>query len=116
MLAGIGLASRADLESGMTDEVWKKIAALHADDAVLDRGSRMLVREHVPAALAMPLAITKRFVETPLLRMVRNLQNNTALDTVQNEYLRHTRLHEWFASAKWPTCNPSVTACTPKCS
>ena len=82
-----------------TDEVWQKIAARHGQDATLDKGSLLLIREHNPTALeAAPVARTKAEVENPLLRIVANLQNSIALDTVRNEYLYHTRIHEWFAA------------------
>jgi hypothetical protein len=97
VLAGLGLADRERLAGQTDDATWQKIAVLHSDQAKLDAGSRALMAEHVPATAAMSLAVSKALVETPLLKMVRNLQNSTALDTVQNEYLRHTTLHRWFA-------------------
>ncbi len=90
-----------EMEKATTDEAWQKIAARHAEDAKLDRASLGLIREHNPTALrAAEVAKTKRLVEDPLLRMVRNLQNSIALDTVRNEYLYHTRIHEWFAAGE----------------
>jgi hypothetical protein len=67
----------------------------------LDESSRRLIREHNPAALqAARVTETKRKVEDPLLRLVANLQNSIALDTVRNQYLYHTRIHEWFAAGE----------------
>ena len=44
----------------------------------------------------MPVAVTKYVVEDPLVRMVRNLEQSIALDTVRNEYLLHRQVHQWF--------------------
>ena len=43
---------------------------------------------------------SKAFVETPQLKMVRNLQNTIAQDTLQNEYNFHKRIHQWFAAGE----------------
>lgn len=100
ILVQIGLAQRDALATQTSDEFWQKIAQRHMADANIDAGSRRLMKEHIPAEVAMPLAVTKYIVETPLMRMVRNLQNSAAVDTVQNEYLRHTELHRWFAAGQ----------------
>ncbi len=94
----------SDLEKATTDEAWQRIAALHAEEARLDNGSILLIREHNPPALrSSRVTETKRLVESPLLRMVRNLQSSIALDTVRNEYLYHTRIREWFAAGEGVT-------------
>jgi len=96
--------SPSEMEKATTEEAWKKIAALHSEDAALDQGSRLLIREHNPTALrAAPIARTKSRAEDPLLRLIVNLQNSIALDTVRNEYLYHTRIHEWFAAGEGVT-------------
>ncbi len=100
MLAAASTPS-SDLEKATTEEAWQRIAAMHAEDARLDSSSTLLIREHNPTALrAAPVALTKFAVESPLLRMVRGLQNSIALDTVRNEYLYHTRIREWFAAGE----------------
>jgi hypothetical protein len=86
------------LEADTDSATWERLAALHAAEARLDDASRALIRRQNPAAAnAMKLAITKSRVEDPVLRIVGNLQESIALDTVRNEYLLHRRLHEWFA-------------------
>jgi hypothetical protein len=93
--------SRSTLEKATTDEAWQRIAALHAEEARLDDSTVLLIREHNPPALrSSEVTVTKRLVESPLLRMVRNLQGSIALDAVKNEYLYHTRIHEWFAAGE----------------
>jgi hypothetical protein len=91
------------------DEVmWRAIAALHAEDSQLDNASRDLIRSENPlAAIAGRLAMTKRIVEDPLLRLVRSLQESIALDTVRNEYQLHRRIHGWLAEVSY---RPDVEA------
>jgi hypothetical protein len=90
----------------ISDDTWKAVAALHADDSALDGNAYGLVASKLPhpaptAAEAMPRTASKALVETPMLRTidqtVDNLQNSIAEDTVRNEYLFHTRIHEWLA-------------------
>lgn len=89
----------ATLERLTTEEAWLQIAALHAQDAKLDDAARGVVASHKPnAAQAGRLALTKKIVEDPLLRVVRNLERSVALDTVKNEYQMHRKLHAWLAA------------------
>jgi hypothetical protein len=88
---------RRGRENEADDEAWRRIAAVHGDDARLDAASVELVGSHYPtAADAAPRAMAKTVVENPLLRMVRNFETSIALDTVRNEYLLHRQIHEWF--------------------
>jgi hypothetical protein len=91
------------LEQATSEQVWEKIAALHLDEARLDDASRRLIASHRPtAARAGALAITKRKIEDPLVRIVRNLEESVALDTVRNEYELHRKLHHWFVEGSAP--------------
>jgi hypothetical protein len=97
------------------ESVWEAIAALHADDAKLDTASRDLIRRENPtAAQAAPVAITKSWVENPLVRMVRTLESSIAVDTVKNEYRLHRQIHRWLseygASAEVESLNERVYA------
>jgi hypothetical protein len=38
-------------------------------------------------------------VEDPLVRAARQFERSMSEDTVRNEYLFHTKIHEWFALA-----------------
>ncbi len=99
VLAAALNVSLDSLVSTTGEAEWAAIAQLHAGDARLDQASvRLIVREHPTAAEAEPRTITKRVVETPLVRMLRNFQQAIALDTVRNEYLLHRQIHEWFAT------------------
>ena len=76
---------------------WAKIAALHADESLLDLVSRELIRKENPTATqASRLAVSKSKVEDPLVRVIRKFQTSMALDSVRNEYLLHRQIHDWF--------------------
>jgi hypothetical protein len=98
--------SQAGLDPSLTpaglndDAAWQQIAALRAGQAALDPASIELIRlQNPPGALqAGRLALTKRVVEDPIVRLVSTLQTNIALDTVRNEYLLHRRIHERLAN------------------
>ncbi len=84
------------------EKTWTFIASLHHEEAKLDESSRRVIREEKPlAAAAGRLAMTKRAVEDPMLRLVANLENSIALDTVKNEYQFHRRIHEWLAAGDY---------------
>lgn len=85
-------------EDMQDEQTWNFIASFHNDEAKLDNSSRTVIRHQMPvAAAAGRLAMTKRAVEDPMLRLVANLENSIALDTVKNEYQFHRRIHEWLA-------------------
>jgi hypothetical protein len=107
-IAEIDRACRSDADkvgtaaaspSQWSDDVWTKVAALHADNASLDTATVALMRAKLPDAQdAMRLAVSKRIVETPLMREVRALERSVAEDTVRNEYVLHRTVHDWLAS------------------
>lgn len=71
---------------GVTDEAaWRKIAQLHAGDAVLDSRSIALVRRQ-NASLS----------EQEFATMLKKFQELVALDTVRNEYLLHSKISVWL--------------------
>jgi hypothetical protein len=70
----------------ITDEAaWKKIAQLHAADAILDSASTTLIKRQNPT-----------LAEADLARLLSKFQELVGLDTVRNEYLMHTKLYTWF--------------------
>jgi hypothetical protein len=95
---------RNRLDALSTDAVWQKIADLHSDQARLDASSVKLIQFKQPptATEAARMTYSKTRVETPMLRMLHNLQQSIAEDTVRNEYELHSRIHEWFANGTAP--------------
>jgi hypothetical protein len=101
-LVAAALPAAPSPEEFQDEAMWQAIAALHAEESQLDQASRDLIRSENPtAAVAGRLAITKRLVEDPLVRLVRSLQESIALDTVRNEYQLHRRIHGWLADAAY---------------
>ena len=70
----------------ITDEAaWKKIAQLHASDAILDSRSIALIKRQ-----------NSGLSEKELASMVQKFQELIALDTVRNEYLLQPKLYAWL--------------------
>lgn len=89
--------------AALDDSTWQKIATLHAEDATLDPGAKSLIRAKGPNAIeASRVALSKSFVEDPLLRKMRAMQRSISEDTVRNEYVLHRQIHEWLATQETP--------------
>ena len=94
---------RAALAGATDDAAWERLAARHAGLGRLDAGSRAVVRAKVGAAVpANAVTRSKAVVEDPVVRIVARFERSVAEDTVRNEYLLHTRVHEWFATGTAP--------------
>ncbi|MEO6183398.1 MAG: hypothetical protein ABIP71_09915, partial [Verrucomicrobiota bacterium] len=90
---------RAELEGKTANDLWSKIALLHADGARLDESSKQLIKNKNATALdASRVTTSKMITELPVLWILRNLERSIAEDTVRNEYQLHSRLHEWFVA------------------
>jgi hypothetical protein len=90
----------ARMSETTSDSLWNKIAALPTHAVALDQASISVIRQENPTAVeAAARAVTKSVqVEDPVLRLIANLQNSIALDTIRNEYLLHREIHQWFAA------------------
>ncbi len=85
------------IEKQMTDPIWSKVAELHYPDSRLDVNSARLIKAKNPDATAAGnRALTKAFTESPILKVLRNLERSIAEDTVRNEYVLHPEIHRWF--------------------
>ena len=86
------------LEATTDNNLWKRIAVLHADGADLDSNSIRLIRSKHPAARdAMPVAMTKALIEDPMLKVIESFQRSISEDTVRNEYQLRRQIHQWLA-------------------
>lgn len=83
----------------ITDEAtWQRIAQLYASDGKLDRNSIALIN-------------AKRFPNgnaENLQRVVSNFESAIALDTVRNEYMLHSQIHQWFSEGNETVNNVSA--------
>lgn len=72
----------------ITDEAaWRRIAQLHAPDAILDERSISLIKRQNPA-----------LTDEQFSSLLQKFQELIALDTVRNEYLLHSKLYTWLAT------------------
>jgi hypothetical protein len=95
--------NRAALAAGTDDGTWAKIAALHAADTRLDASSRAVILSKAGGAVAAnQVTVSKKDIEDPTVRMIRNFERSVAEDTVRNEYLFHGQIHEWFVRNEIP--------------
>jgi hypothetical protein len=92
-------------------EVWTRIAQSLAGKPVLDEATRRAVLERaapVPAEMAMRLARAKAVVETPAMRLVRNVSQVIQEDSLKNEYDFHVQIHNWFVMIPYPADRDAI--------
>lgn len=97
------IADRSLHESvaALPPEMWTKVATLYAAENRLDNSSRALMRyKQFGAVAAARLAVAKARTEDPLLRVLFPFERALAEDTVRNEYLFHSRIHEWLVQSE----------------
>lgn len=80
--------NRENLAAITDQEAWKKIAQLYSADAKLDQNSISLIT-------AKKFSSAKTGAEN-LLTIVNKFEELIALDTVRNEYMLHSQIHQWF--------------------
>lgn len=97
--------SVSELSLERHEAFWREMASRTAMPKSLDpfvpvafpaRVEAMIRKENPAAPVAGRLAVTKARIEDPVLRMIRNLVDTIALDTVRNEFVLHHHVHEWF--------------------
>ncbi|MEK6323185.1 MAG: hypothetical protein AABN33_16210 [Acidobacteriota bacterium] len=81
------------LNRTVEDAAWAQIAELHAEDARLDASSKLLVRVKNLSRYGGSEEVARASFE----RAVSNLEHAVAVDTVRNEFVMHSKIHEWFA-------------------
>jgi hypothetical protein len=88
LLRNVALATRnqAALREITDEATWQRIAQLYASDGKLDRNSIALI-----GAKRFPNGNAEN-----LQRVVSNFESAIALDTVRNEYMLHSQIHQWF--------------------
>ena len=125
--AGDRQTPRAEADGGgagaaTDDAAWLKLAALHADDAKLDDGSRALMAAKNPDAAWPRAAAPRPWWRARWSRLVRNFERSIAEDTVRNEYTFHRQIHQWLADGKtadgnrWAAWTGSTSRSTRNCS
>lgn len=91
-----------DLKPGMDHpaDVWTRFAVA-ASPGVLEGVAQAAVAERAPPAEAAGrIAMTKALSETPMMRLVRNLNRILGEDSVRNEYYLHAEIHRWLTGSR----------------
>ncbi|MBU7582702.1 MAG: hypothetical protein KAF91_07280 [Nostoc sp. TH1S01] len=81
-------ANRNTLAEITDKEVWNKIAQFYATDAKLDQNSIALIS-------AKKFSSVKTETEN-LRKTINQFENLMALDSLRNEYMLHSQIHQWF--------------------
>ena len=82
----MGMTRTSEALGKITDEAaWRKIAALHAADAVLDSRSIALIKRQNPS-----------LSDSEFAALLQKFQESIAVDTVRNQYLMHPKLYLWL--------------------
>jgi len=96
------LENRQALETATSNSLWGKIGQLHSGDAQLDLNSQALMRRKNPHAYA---GLQQKSGDNPLEQVLSNFERLMAVDTIRNEYLLHSQIHEWFIQGASTTTN-----------
>ncbi len=80
------------------DPRWRELSLQHYQ--ALSRAGRQRLERHqgVIAERAMITAPSKAMIESPLMRMVRDFEQNINRDTVFNLFALQTKIDDWFAA------------------
>jgi hypothetical protein len=89
-------ARRGDILTKATDDpLWVKLGELHQEDAISAENSRQLIRRKQPQ-LASLNAADRGNNHDPIPELVDKFQKLIAIDSIRNEYLLHSQLHQWL--------------------
>jgi hypothetical protein len=87
------------LPDRMTPALWKKFAARFASKAMLDEASRRFMMSKLPAEAVRADERAKGDAVdelTPFARTLRNFEAAMSEDTIRNEFLFHSQIHQWL--------------------
>jgi len=82
------------LDPAAEEAAWGRIAQLHAADASLDAATKLLMR----AKNLKVYGGSEPAARAALERTVKDLERVVAEDTARNEFILHSKIHEWFLS------------------
>ena len=72
------------------DSTWNKLASIYLSQIQLDNSSLILIRSKLPRTENID----------PIAKIMDKLTFSIAKDTVYNEYLLHTQIHQWLLDAR----------------
>jgi hypothetical protein len=88
------------LKKATEDPLWVKLGELHQEDAILAENSRELIRRKQPQ-LASLNAKDKGNNSDPIPEVINKFQKLIAIDSIRNEYLLHSQIHEWIMGSRF---------------
>jgi hypothetical protein len=83
------------LKRATDDPLWSKLGELHQEDAILAENSRELIRRKQPQ-LGSLNAGDRGKDRDPVPKLVNKFQKLIAIDSIRNEYLLHSQIHQWL--------------------
>jgi hypothetical protein len=92
------------LKQATDDPLWVKLGELHQQDATLSENSRELIRRKQPQ-LASLYAAEKSNPSDRIPELVNKFQKLIAIDSIRNEYLLHSQLHQWMIGSRFGSMN-----------
>lgn len=94
---------RSDILKQATDDpLWVKLGELHQEDAILAENSRQLIRRKQPQLSSLNAA-DKSSNNDQIPALVDKFQKLIAIDSIRNEYLLHSQLHQWLIGDRFST-------------
>ncbi|HEY9702628.1 MAG TPA: hypothetical protein V6C58_09290 [Allocoleopsis sp.] len=87
----IFLRDRQILADGTSEKMWDQIGELHRKEVTLDENTKALIKRKNP--------------QINLSNVVENFEKLIAIDTTRNQYLLHSKIHEWFMNGSRNTTN-----------
>jgi hypothetical protein len=90
------------LERSTDNSLWVKLGELHQQDAILAENSLQLIRRKQPQ-LASLTAKEKSSNSDPIPELVTKFQKLIAIDSIRNEYLLHSQIHQWLMGERFAT-------------
>jgi hypothetical protein len=102
---------RSDILKKATDDpLWIKLGELYQEDAILAENSRQLIRRKQPQ-LASLNARNQGNNNDPIPELINRFQKLIAIDSIRNEYLLHSQIHQWLMGSRFvPTDIESLNA------
>jgi hypothetical protein len=90
------------LKQATDDPLWVKLGEIHQQDAVLAENSLQLIRRKRPQLVSQN-ARDKSDDRDPIPELVTKFQKLIAIDSIRNEYLLHSQIHQWLMGDRFST-------------
>lgn len=99
----------AVLTKATDDPLWAKLGELHQEDATLAKNSIDLIRRKQPQLARLNASDRDKNLD-PIGSLTTNFQKAIAIDSIRNEYLLHSQIHQWLLGARFTHTVESLNA------